>query len=69
MMTKKHYQAFARALHRVPMYGVDEETGAELVSRVSILAALNSVFKQDNCRFEPSRFYEAVTTGTCKGMR
>ena len=66
-MSKKHYQALARALNSVrrfaPYSGGQEHMLSEVVREVAdVLAA-------DNPRFDRARFLEACETGTCKGMK
>jgi hypothetical protein len=76
-MSKKHYQALARAIFEtrdsVPAFSQSTDVRAcgvwtkntphnELVERIAdVLAA-------DNPRFDRGRFLEACETGACKGM-
>ena len=70
-MTKKDYQAIARAIHatremvyRDPSHDVvRDELLRELADR------LGDVCAADNQRFDRARFVEACETGRCKGMR
>ncbi len=70
-MSKKNYQAIARAIHatremiyRNPSH--DEVRDALLADLTERLAG---VFRADNPRFDGARFAEACETGTTKGMR
>jgi hypothetical protein len=62
-MTKKDYQAIARAIYETCDSGKDNRIIVDLMDKLCL------VFKVDNPRFDRSRFKEACLTGTCKGMR
>jgi len=49
MMSKKHYEKFAEAISKL-QYNVDKET---------IAHAMIPVFKEDNPRFDETRFLKA----------
>lgn len=80
-MSKKDYQAIARAVYRLHVdydakrgdgtYLWDEGAVAHGAKRMHkmIIAALADVLAADNPRFDRSRFLEACETGRCKGMR
>lgn len=61
-MTKKDYQAIARAIHRVRQDSHPETT------ITAVTDALADVMAADNPRFSRERFVEACETGRCKGM-
>lgn len=61
-MTKKDFQALARALHSC------KYAGDEVVARTYI-DAIADVCKASNPRFDRERFIEACETGTTRGMR
>jgi hypothetical protein len=63
-MSKKDYQAIARAL-----FQAKDGSYAEEDSRIRIIGNLADVFKADNSRFDRERFIEACETGKCKGMK
>lgn len=69
-MSKKHYQALARAIHerRTLAKGIQNE-----VSRLSHYTELTStiadVLAADSPRFNRALFLEACETGKCKGMK
>ena len=71
MMSKKNYQAIARAIHDVyagnDSYHDGQPHGSDPVSRVKL--ALADILAADNPRFDRARFLEACETGKCKGMR
>lgn len=61
-MTKKDYQAIARAIHDACNSGKDNRIVADIVD------ALADVMAADSPRFDRARFIEACETGRCKGM-
>lgn len=76
-MSKKHYQALARMLHRIQpdLDSAQNQVAAErqLVRHgmweTVVFAIADDVLAQDNPRFDRARFLEACNTGTTKGMR
>lgn len=67
-MSKKDYQAIARALHGAVL---DVERGATS-PRTVLTVAINrvaEVLAADSPRFDRARFIEACETGRCKGMK
>lgn len=69
-MSKRDYQAIARAIHDVYVgndsYFQGQPGGSDPVSRIKL--AIADVLAQDNPRFDRARFIEACETGSCKGM-
>lgn len=67
-MTKKDYQAIARAIHTARTHAkIDEKLDpGSGINRVEHLIA--DVLAADNPRFDRERFVEACETGRCKGM-
>lgn len=78
-MSKKHYQAIARALYRNKPFGdgkqdrrdaaADREISAAVGVWENVVADIIAVLAADNPRFDHARFIEACETGRCKGMR
>ena len=74
-MSKKDYQAIARAIHQ-SLTGMDRSchwdavqmSGAQALAH-TVTLALADVMAQGNPRFNRARFIEACETGACKGMR
>lgn len=70
-MSKKHFQAIARAIHearedharRAQWESEVKETIGDLTHRIA------DVLQAANPRFDRARFIEACETGRCKGMR
>lgn len=60
-MSKKDYQAIARAIHEARIAPVEPVT-AGIVRRITDMLAA------DNPRFDAARFREACETGRTKGM-
>lgn len=73
-MSKKDYQAIARAIHEQAEsanYRADGEL-AQAAARDAIQRmghAIASVLASDNPRFDRALFIEACETGKCQGMR
>lgn len=74
-MSKKDYQAIARALYINQPYKDREVGHVASDAEESVFDqwrmdrdALASVFADDNPRFDRARFVEACETGKCKGM-
>lgn len=68
-MTKKDYQAIARAIHeRRRMAEVLQNRESRLAHYDELTESLADVFAADNARFSRARFAEACETGRCKGM-
>lgn len=67
-MSKKDYQAIARAFHSVRG---DVERGATDpgVILTVIQNKIMNILESDNPRLSRERFIEACETGQCKGMR
>ena len=63
-MTKKDYQAIARAIHSVSAGCNSAKLAVE-----DVRDTLADVFAADSLRFDRARFVEACETGRCKGMR
>lgn len=61
-MSKRDYQAIARAIHGVELLRYYP------VTRQDVIAALADVLAADSPRFDRARFVEACETGRCKGM-
>lgn len=69
-MSKKDYQAIARAIHEVKTRAdVRPDSGALAALLADTVDALSDVFATDNPRFDRERFLEACETGRCRGMR
>lgn len=75
-MTKRDYQAIARAIHEAAQPGNPPgsdwaceifPTSAEGM-RQDIIGRIADVLAADNPRFDRQRFVEACETGRCKGM-
>lgn len=67
-MSKKDYQAIARALH-VELIDAQENTpqdGSQTVRNVA--SGIANVLAADNPAFDRARFLETCETGTTKGM-
>lgn len=67
-MSKKDYQAIARAIYAAREDMLPRDSTAEDV-RMFIASELADVLAADNPRFDRARFVEACETGACKGMR
>lgn len=63
-MTKKDYQAIARAIYGV-WSGASAAHGQTIIL---VRDAVADVLAADNPRFDRARFVEACETGRCKGM-
>lgn len=69
-MSKKDYQAIARALWDLQVTAQNpDETRAIIRTMKATAEVLADVFAASNPRFDRSRFMEACETGKCKGMR
>jgi hypothetical protein len=71
-MSKKDYQAIARAIHEVRMLLAERETRGTVSGQVAVAEVqrlLAGTLASDNPRFDAARFAEACETGRCKGMR
>lgn len=70
-MSKKDYQAIARAIHgtREMIYRVPEHDEVRRLLLADLQDRLSGVFKADNSAFSRERFIEACETGKCRGMR
>ena len=69
-MSKKDYQAIARALYSVKAQ--DSEFRGRLTQgqmHDAVVTALADACQAGNARFDRDRFEEACETGKCKGMR
>lgn len=69
-MTKKHYQALARALYDVRPMGhpdTDNESAA-LGAWRDCVEAVGVVCRTENHHFDVELFEEACETGECKGL-
>lgn len=68
-MSKKDYQAIARALYmdRADFQGVLSDAPPIEVARI-IAERIADTLAADNPRFDRARFIEACETGGCKGM-
>jgi len=60
-MTKKDYQAIARAI-----YTFDSE---HTWNKKQLIDLLSTILYNDNNKFDFARFEQACTTGKCKGMK
>ena len=65
-MTKKDYQAIARAIYR--QCELRMECAPVQDAMGGLVEELSAVFAADNPRFNRARFVEACETGRCKGM-
>jgi len=65
-MTKKDYQAIARAIHGIRIETPAGDDPMAALDRVT--QELCSILAADNPRFDRQRFVEACETGRCKGM-
>lgn len=63
-MTKKDYQAIARAIFETRRISAEQPWDGE-----RIIKAIADVLAADNPRFNHALFIEACETGRCKGMR
>jgi len=70
-MTKKDYQAIARALYNVRQTSTPASAGSDGAGWAleQVQVQLAAVLAADNPRFDRARFVEACETGRCKGMR
>lgn len=74
-MSKKDYQAIARAIHGTRRNVVETETKhlapRELAEWAigNVASRVADVLAADNPRFDRGLFLEACETGACKGMR
>lgn len=73
-MSKKHYQAIARALYEAVQTQAHEDARIAAPSAARYLMAhvmegIARVLAADNPRFDRERFVEACETGRCKGMK
>lgn len=68
-MSKKDYQAIARAIYRI--HSRDTEGRRYTASQVmdDLREAVADALAAANSRFDRDRFLEACETGTTKGMR
>ena len=69
-MTKKDYQAIARAIHEQIVASINDphKTHSRGGLAAAIIDAIADVLAADNPRFDRARFVEACETGQCKGM-
>lgn len=69
-MTKRDYQAIARAIHKTKQeqYQLVEVAGEPFDTLGVISERLADILAQDNPRFDRALFIEACETGKCKGM-
>lgn len=69
-MSKKHYQAIARAIHstREMIYRDSSHDQVRNALLSDLSGKLSDIFKADNSAFDRARFLEACETGTTKGM-
>lgn len=63
-MSKKDYQAIARAIHGTRRISAERPWDGE-----RMISAIADVLAADNPRFNRALFVEACETGRCKGMR
>lgn len=70
-MTKKDYQAIARAIHETRENSANYSAWDDEVREVvgDMTARLANALAADNPRFDRARFVEACETGRCKGMQ
>jgi hypothetical protein len=73
-MTKKDYQAVARALYTAVKPHTYVEHGAQMFAREAVawmdaVQGIADAMAQDSPRFDRARFLEACETGTTRGMR
>jgi hypothetical protein len=64
-MTKRDYQAIARAFYEAADHMSCEEEGMWN----ACVRLVGDVLQADNARFDRNRFEEACETGTTRGMR
>lgn len=69
-MTKKDYQAIARAIYNSRQLACDitEHRDCVLAPIAALQAQMIQILADDNPRFDRARFIEACETGTTKGM-
>lgn len=67
-MTKKDYQAIARAINGLYIVPTTNRLFA-VVYRTDVIDVLADVLAESNPRFDRARFVEACETGKCRGMR
>ena len=67
-MTKKDYQALARAIHGVYTRVAEPAEPSPEQTIGFVVDAIANVLQADNPRFDGRRFVEACETGRCKGM-
>lgn len=67
-MTKKDYQAIARAIHATRFEAESAMSTAGVQATMVIAERLATVLAADNPRFDRERFIEACETGRTKGM-
>lgn len=71
-MSKKDYQAIARAIHGVrqlhPAF-TQHFDGKDYSAADTLTSYLAAVLAADSPRFDRARFVEACETGTTRGMR
>jgi len=65
-MTKKDYQALARAIHEARAVAGGMNVIMDMAR--SITSNIADVLQADSTRFDRARFVEACETGRCKGM-
>ncbi len=65
-MSKKDYQAIARAIYATHQRNPFPESRDAIRD---IQETLANLFATENARFDRARFLEACETGRCKGMR
>jgi hypothetical protein len=70
-VSKKDYQAIARAIHEAREAHAERSAWESEVKEVlaDVAERLADVFKADNHMFDRGRFIEACETGKCKGMK
>lgn len=69
-MSKRDYQAIARAIYAVRMTPTPAAAGSDGAGWAleNVQTQLAAVLAADNPRFDRARFVEACETGRCKGM-
>jgi hypothetical protein len=69
-MTKKDYQAIARAIHVVRQIrpAFSQRFDGQCSAFESLMCELTDVMAADNPRFDRARFVEACETGATRGM-
>lgn len=71
-MTKKDYQAIARAIYEERLRNESIAEGEPTLDWLEVMRGMvrviGDVMYADNPRFSRARFYEACETGKCKGM-